>query len=163
MRVALLAGALASCWLVAACIQLRNDRASEISDALQALRSAGFDFEVDVRFRPDRYGACQGIACADLRVERGRRTITLAPEAFSSEARLRASLLEIWVRYREPRSGSLRDLARGALRVLREGPRVGILDVALLRLAHHSYRQLYRRLSRSEREGLPDPDTLPFP
>ncbi|MFQ5696666.1 MAG: hypothetical protein ACE5IL_00075 [Myxococcota bacterium] len=163
MRIASAAGALAGCWLVTACLQPRTDRGSELDQALQALAAAGYEFEADVRFRSDRYGVCQGLACADLRVERSRRTITLAPEAFSSDARLRATLLEIWGRYREPRSGSVRDLARSALRVLQEGPRVGIRDVALRRLAHHTYRQLYERLSGAERQGLPDPETLPFP
>ncbi len=113
--------------------------------------------------RADPYAVCDGLACANLRLVRGRRTIGLAREAFSSPSRLRASLLEIWERYQEPRPGSVRDLARAALLVLSDGPRVGVNHRRTLRLAHHRYRQLWLQLDASERAGLTDPDRIPFP
>jgi len=65
-------------------------------------------------------------------------------------------------RYREPRPGSVPDLARGTLRVLRDGGRVGV-DAATLRRAQHGYRQLWEALEPAQRECLDDPDSLPFP
>lgn len=135
----------------------------QISSALADLAAGGFSFEADVRFRANRYGACDGVACADLALIRERRTILLAPDAFDSPAWLRASLLEIWERYRRPRPGSVPDLARGTLRVMRDGPRVGVDDPQLLRLAHRSYRRLYASLPPEKRADLPDPAGLPFP
>lgn len=131
--------------------------------AIADLSAAGFEFAADVRLRSDALQSCDGLACAHLVMERQRRTILLAPEAFESGARLRATLLEIWERYPIPRPPSYRDSARGALRVLQDGPRVGVDDLHLLRRAHHIYRQHYSQLSKSERARLPHPDTLAFP
>jgi hypothetical protein len=135
----------------------------EIDAALRDLANAGFEFEADVRFLRDRYQVCDGMVCAHLRLIDERRTILIAPEAFHSPSQLRATLLEIWERYREPRRASIRDLARGALRVAQDGRRVGVDDAYTLRRAHHIYRQLHGQLSREDRAGLPDPDALPFP
>jgi hypothetical protein len=135
-------------------------REAQIEAALADLRAGSFEFDADVRFRADRYAVCEGLACADLVLTRNRRTIILAEEAFGSPSVLRASLLEIWERYREPRPGSVPDLARGALRVVRDGPRVGVVDPHTLRRARNVYRQLWEQLPRRSLEGLPDPDTL---
>ena len=157
-------GAVALLALLAACqTSLRPDHDAEIAAALSDLRAGGFSFAADVQVRADPYAVCDGLACANLRLVRGRRTIGLAREAFSSPSRLRASLLEIWERYQEPRPGSVRDLARAALLVLSDGPRVGVNDRRTLRLAHHRYRQLWLQLDASKRTGLTDPDRLPFP
>ncbi|MEE8558299.1 MAG: hypothetical protein V3T14_10480 [Myxococcota bacterium] len=128
-----------------------------IRTALEALEAAEFRFDADVRFRVDPYVVCEGIACADLVVLEHRRTILLAPDALRSDDVLKASLLEIWERYREPRPGSGRDLARGAYRVVQDGPRVGIVDRDLIRRARLRYTQLYELLSPAERAGLPEP------
>jgi hypothetical protein len=125
-----------------------------------ALADAGFPFEADVVFRVDPYAVCDGVRCADIRTVRRRRTIGIAPEALESEARLRASLLEVWDRYREPRPGSRHDLARGTLRVIQDGPRAGVHDRQTLRIARLTYRQIWTRLPPGERTDLPDPDTL---
>jgi hypothetical protein len=124
------------------------------------LDRAGFRFEGDVRFRTDPYAVCEGIACADLIVAQERRTILLSPNLIGQPAALRAALLEVWERYRAPRPGSLPDLARGALRVVEDGPRVGVDDPKLLLRAKFTYRQLYEQLSPAERAELPDPDTV---
>lgn len=135
----------------------------ELEAAVGELARAGFAFDPDVRFASGRYTSCNGVACADLRVVAERRTVLLAEQAFDNPSRLRASLLEIWERYREPRPGSIPDLARGALRVVRDGPRVGVRDAALLRRAHHSYRGLWEQLPPDRRRELPDPDELDYP
>jgi hypothetical protein len=137
--------------------------ADQIDAALRDLAKAGFEFEVDVHFQRDRYQVCHDLACAHLRIVNQRRTILIAPEAFESPSQLRAALLEIWERYREPRATSVRDLARGALRVAQDGERVGVEDVYTRRRAHHSYRQLYGQLAPAERADLPNPDDLVFP
>ena len=135
----------------------------QIRAGLEALESAGFRFEADVRFRVDPYVVCEGIACADLVVLEHRRTVLLAPEALRSDDLLKVSLLEIWERYREPRPGSRRDLARGAYRVVLDGPRVGIADRDLIRRARLRYTQLYELLSPAERAGLPEPAAVGAP
>ncbi len=140
-----------------------RDAGFRIRQALVDLQAAGFSFEPDVAFRVDPYAVCEGLACADLLVMKGRRTILLAPETVRKPEALRATLLEIWERYREPRPGSVRDLARGALRVVRDGPRVGVTDPGLLRRARLRYRQLYESLPPEERDALPDPDTVALP
>lgn len=147
-----------------ACSALRTSQPKlSIEAALADLAAAGFEFDADVRFRQNRYTVCDGMACADLALIGERRTILLAPEAFESPARLRATLLEIWERYQQARPGSVSDLARGALRVIRDGPRVGVDDPYTLRRAHHVYRQLYEALPPQKRVDLPEPDQLPFP
>jgi hypothetical protein len=148
--------------LAAGCL-IPADPSPAIPHALRDLSEAGFEFEADVHFRADPYVSCQGAACADLVVLKQRRTILVAKDAFRSDDALRAALLEIWERYREPRRGSTRDLARGAWRVLHDGPRVGIRDKSILRFTHHTYRQLWNQLTPAQRTDLPPPDTLPFP
>jgi hypothetical protein len=110
----------------------------------------------------DPYRTCEGVACTDLLLVKERRTVAVAPEAMRDPPLLRAALLEMWERYREPRPGSVPDLARGALRVIRDGPRVGV-DPPNLRRAHRSYQKLWQALEPAQREGLDDPNTLPFP
>lgn len=134
-----------------------------IEAALADLDGGGFRFESDVAFARDPYVVCAGITCAELRVRDRRRTILVAPEAFASASRLRASLLDIWGRYQEPRAASGADQARSALRILRDGPRAGVSDRRLLREMHHLYRQLYGGLSEDERGELPSPDELEYP
>ena len=56
--------------------------APALVEALAELGAAGFEFEADVRFRRDPMSICDGLACAELVLERQRRTIRLAPEAF---------------------------------------------------------------------------------
>jgi hypothetical protein len=112
-----------------------------------------------VRLRNDPRAVCDGISCADLVIERDTRTILVADGAFGTPSKLRASLLEVWARYREPRRGNVRDLARAALLVIREGPRVGVApgDVGDARF---TYRQLWQRLPDAQRTDLPDPASL---
>ncbi len=149
--------------LVLACALVEVPPAEvQVEGARAELAAEGFEFEPDVRFRYHRYAACDGMACADVALIGERRTILLAPEAFESPGRLRATLLEVWERYREPRPGSVRDLARGALRVIRDGHRVGVVEPYILRRAHHSYRQLYNELPNDQREDLPPPDELSY-
>jgi hypothetical protein len=135
------------------------DHTAELPPALADLARAGFEFAPDVRLRNDPRAVCDGISCADLVIESERRTILVADGAFASPSKLRASLLEIWARYREPRRGNLRDLARAALVVIREGPRAGVGggDIADARFVYH---QLWGRLSDAQRADLPDPASL---
>ena len=116
-----------------------------------------------MRFQRDPVQVCDGLVCAHLRLVEQRRTILLAPDAFQSPSALRAALLEVWGRYGSPGPVTVRDRAEGALRVVREGPGVGIEERYVLRSAHHSYRLLYTELGSSERAGLLDPDELRFP
>lgn len=140
-------------------------RQAEIEAQVAALARAGFEFEADVGFAYDMLAACDGLACADVRVISHRRTIVVAREAFASRGRLRLTLLEVWERYRTPRAGPARgrDLARGLLRVLRDGERAGIDDRKLLRLAHVHYEKQYARLEGADRRDLPRPGELPYP
>ena len=103
------------------------------------------------------------MACADLVLIGERRTILLAPESFESPSRLRATLVEVWGRYQEPRTPRVRDLAEGSLRIQRDGPRAGVDDPVVLRDAYFSYRQLWQDLPPDERRDLPPPDTLAYP
>ena len=112
---------------------------------------------------PDPYAVCDGLACAELVMYKERRTVVLAEDAFESPSRLRASLLEIWERYQNPRPGSLPDRARGALRVVQDGPGVGVTEIYLRRQAQHLYRQLYDQLAAAEQAKLVDPDSIPVP
>jgi len=154
-RAALLALGLAGCALFQP-----PDHSSEIPQALADLRAAGFEFAPDVALRNDRYVVCEGMACTELVVEHDRRTILVADAAFASPSKLRASLLEIWSRYREPRRGNVHDLARATLLVLQEGRRVGVTDPSVLDDAGFFYRQLYEQLSAEKRVDLPAPDSL---
>ncbi len=150
--------------LAAACALLpRPDPDAEIASALDDLREGGFKFDPDVRFREHRYTVCNGMACADLVLIGERRTILLAPESFESPSRLRATLVEVWGRYQEPRTPRVRDLAEGSLRIQRDGPRAGVDDPVVLRDAYFSYRQLWQDLPPDERRDLPPPDTLAYP
>ena len=152
---------LAALLLCAGCIVVAADRRPEIEGALADLRAGGFEFDPDVHFRVDPYAVCCGLTCADLLIIRDRRTIVLAVDAFDSPSVLRASLLEIWERYAEPRPGSVPDLARGALRVIRDGPRVGVVDAATQARALRVYEQLFSQLPERDFADLPDPDELP--
>lgn len=145
------------------CTGVPTSPRAEIQAGVDDLAAGGFEFQPDVHFGLDRYLSCDGITCADLLVIKERRTIMLAPDGLRSPSTVRASLLEIWERYREPRPGSLPDLARGAQRVLTDGPRVGVEDRHVLRKAHHTYRRLWTKLTPEQREGLQDPDSIPFP
>lgn len=137
-----------------------RDTSLRIREALIDLDREGFRFEGDVRFRTDPYAVCEGVACADLVLTQERRTILISPDVIGRPAALRATLLEVWERYRAPRPGSLPDLARGALRVVRDGPRVGVDDPDLILRAQFTYRQLYESLSPAERGDLPEPDAV---
>ncbi len=148
---------------LAACALFRPpDRTPEIAPALADLRAAGFEFAPDVRLRNDPRAVCDGISCADIVVEANRRTILVADGAFASPSKLRASLLEIWARYAEPRRGNTRDLARAALVVIRDGPRAGVTDPGVLGDARFSYRQLWERLPPERRGDLPSPAPISF-
>ncbi len=142
---------------------LTPHRKRTIYEALEDLAAAGFEFDADVHFMPDQYAVCDDMSCADVLIYKERRTILVAHEAFESPSRIRATLLEIWPRYQNPRPGFLPDLARGALQVVQDGPRVGIEDVYLLRRAQHTYRRLYDGTEADQRDGLVDPNSLPFP
>ena len=96
-------------------------------------------------------------------VENQRRTILVADGAFASPSKLRATLLEIWVRYDAPRHGNVRDLARAAKTVVRDGPRVGVTDPGVLADARFQYRLLYEQLPPDKRAGLPEPSALSAP
>ena len=141
---------------------MAQDLRPQIRAALVELRDAGFEFDADLAFQVDRYASCSGVACADVALIRERRTILLAAEAVREPPLLRAALLEIWERYSTPRPGSLPDLARGSLRVLTDGGKVGA-DARTLRRAHHGYRQLWAALDPAERARLLDPDALALP
>jgi hypothetical protein len=147
---------------LAACALFRPpDRTPELAPALADLRAAGFEFAPDVRLRSDPRAVCDGLSCADLVIENERRMILVADGAFASPSKLRASLLEIWARYKEPRHGNVRDLARAALVVIRDGPRAGVTDPGVLGDARFVYRQLYARLPAAQQAELPDPSDLP--
>jgi hypothetical protein len=149
--------ALLAC-VCAACVLFRPpDRTPELAPALADLRSGGFEFAPDVRLRNDSRAVCDGMSCADLVIEANRRTILVADGAFASPSKLRASLLEIWSRYTEPRRGNVRDLARASLLVIHEGPRVGVTDPGVLGDARFTYKQLYQRLPPDKRADLPAP------
>jgi len=137
-----------------------RDRSSEIPAALADLRAGGFEFAADVAFRNDRYVVCDGMSCADLVVTSDRRTILVADGAFATPSKLRASLLEIWARYREPRRGNVRDLARAALLVAQQGRREGVTDRAVLDDARFFYGKLYEQLPAQQRADLPDPRSV---
>ena len=137
------------------------DRTPEIQPALADLEQGGFAFAADVVFRNDPHAVCDGLACADLVVENQRRTIVVADGAFVSPSKLRASLLEIWVRYQTPRHGNVRDLARAALVVVQDGRRAGVTDPGVLADARFVYAQLWRQLPPERRSDLPDPRQLP--
>ncbi len=134
-----------------------------IEAALADLDGGGFRFESDVAFARDPYVVCAGITCAELRVRDRRRTILVAPEAFASASRLRASLLDIWGRYKHPGVPTPYERAESALRILKYGPRVGVTDRSLLRATQHRYRQLYELLEADQRDELPRPDDLAYP
>ncbi len=139
------------------------DPEAQLLAARADLAAAGFSFEADVAFRADPYVVCDGLACAELQVRAGRRTVLLAREAWDSPARLRASLLDIWDRYRRPRAPDHRDRARSALRILEHGPAAGIDDVLFLRRVYHRYGQLFERLPESASGELPKPRDLVYP
>lgn len=154
---AVLLGAVCSCALTGPEPRL------QILDAVETLSRAEFRFEPDVAFARDAAAVCLDLSCAEVLVRRNRRTIVIAPEAFDTPDRLRATLLEVWHRYREPRPQSVRDRAGAALRVLLDGPAVGVRDRYLLREAFRVYRMRFEELSPAERQGLRDPDTLVYP
>ncbi len=139
------------------------DPDAQLEAARQDLARAGFDFDADVSFARGPYVVCEAISCAELQVRSGRRTVLLAREAWDSPARLRASLLDIWGRYQKPRAPDYRDKAESALRVLRDGPRVGIEDLVFLRRVYHMYRQLWSQVPDKQRAALPRPDDLAYP
>jgi hypothetical protein len=148
--------------LLGACALFRPpDHTPELAPALADLRAAGFEFAPDVRLRNDPHAVCDGLSCADLVIENERRTILVADGAFASPSKLRASLLEIWARYKEPRHGNARDLARAALVVIRDGPRAGVTDPGVLADARFVYGQLYARLNAAQQAELPAPSHLP--
>ena len=136
------------------------DRSDELPPAIADLRAAGFEFAPDVRLRNDAHAVCDGMSCADLVIEKDTRTILVADGAFESPSKLRASLLEIWARYKEPRRGNVRDLARGALLVIQKGPSAGVTDPGVIGDARYVYKQLWDRLPDSQRADLPAPSSL---
>ena len=139
------------------------DPHTQLEAAHQDLARAGFGFDADVNFARDPYVVCEAISCAELQVRNGRRTVLLAREAWDSPERLRASLLDIWGRYQKPRAPDYRDKAESALRVLSDGPRVGIADPVFLRRVYHMYRQLWSQVPPSQLGALPRPDDLAYP
>jgi hypothetical protein len=147
--------------VLAACAAFKpRDRSAEIPPAVAELAAAGYSFPIDIRIVHDPMAVCDGITCADLVVIENRRTIRLANHAFTSPSKLRASLLEIWPRYERPKRGNLPDLASGALLVVREGARVGITDVEVIREARFTYRQLWNQLTPAERTRFPAPESV---
>jgi len=136
------------------------DRSDELAPAIADLKAAGFEFAPDVRLRNDAHAVCDGMTCADLVIEKDTRTILVADGAFASPSKLRASLLEIWARYKEPRRGNVRDLARGALLVVQKGASAGVTDPGVIADARYVYKQLWDRLSEAQRTDLPPPASL---
>ena len=144
-----------------ACAWMRpHEREDAIPPALADLEKGGFRFSADVRFAPDMFAVCDGIACADVVLVENRRTIRLADAAFQSPSKLRATLLEIWPRYELPRRANARELAQSALLVVREGPRAGVTDAETLADARFAYRRLYDQLAAAQRKDLPTPESL---
>jgi hypothetical protein len=139
------------------------DPRAAIDAALADLAAADFRFEPDVAFAEDRFVVCEGVSCSELKTVHGRRTVLIAREVFQSPSRLRATLLDMWGRYQQPRAPSTADQARSALRILQDGPRAGIDDTQLLRDTHHTYRQLYNSMKPAQRAELPRPDDLAYP
>jgi hypothetical protein len=158
LALALLLGVLPACVVAGS-----KDAGLRIRQALVDLAQAGFEFDADVRFRTDPYAVCAGVSCATIVVLKERRTVLLAKGALDSDAALRASLLDIWERYESPHPDSVCDELRGMLRVVRDGPRVGVDDVGILRRAHHAYRRLHVALGDTECGDPPHPDELAFP
>lgn len=150
-------------WVWSSCSWLGADPQAQIEAALGDLARAGFEFEADVQFTREPYATCVRIACAEVVWRRTRRVIEIAPEAFDSPQQLRCALLEVWARYRTPRPSYIPDMARGALRVVQDGPRVGITDRYLLREAFRAYRSYWEQLEPEQRGELPAPDDLPYP
>ncbi len=148
---------------LSACSIFGTDPQLQIEAALQDLARAGFEFEADVHFAREPYAVCVRIACAEIVWRRTRRVIEIAPEAFWTPQQLRCTLLEVWARYRTPRPEYIPDLARGALRVVQDGARVGITDRYLLREAFRAYRFYWEQLEPEQRPDLPAPDDLPYP
>jgi hypothetical protein len=156
-------GALPLALALSSCSWLSIDPQAQIEAELQVLAEAGFAFEADVHFAREPYAMCVRISCAEISWRRTRRVIEIAPEAFETQQQLRCTLLEVWDRYRTPRTGHIPDLARGALRVIQDGPRVGITDRYLLREAFRAYRFYWEQLEPERRGELPSPDDLPYP
>lgn len=147
-----------------ACATATSERAPITIEAARADLAAGhFYFDSDVAFARDPYVVCVDLSCAELRVRDRRRTILLAPGAFASASRLRASLLDIWGRYENPGVPSPYQRAQSALRILEHGPKVGVTDRSLLRATHHRYGQLYLLLEPEKQAELPRPDDLAYP
>ena len=136
------------------------DRSDELAPAIADLKAGGFEFAPDVRLRNDAHAVCDGMSCADLVIEKDTRTILVADGAFASPSKLRASLLEIWARYKEPRRGNVRDLARGALLVVQKGRSAGVTDPGVIADARYVYKQLWDRLPAAQRTDLPPPASL---
>ena len=139
---------------------LPHEREDAIPPALADLARGGFHFAADVRFAPDEFAVCDGIACADVVLLQNRRTIRLADGAFQSPSKLRATLLEVWPRYQLPRRANTRELAQSALLVVREGGRAGVTDPETLADARFAYRRLYDQLAAAQRKDLPNPESL---
>ena len=147
-----------------ACATGAPERAPITIEAARAdLARAHFYFESDIAFERDPYVVCIDLSCAELRVRDRRRTILLAPEAFESASLLRASLLDIWGRYKNPGVPTPYQRAQSALRILKSGSEVGVTDRSLLRATHHRYGQLYLLLEPEQQGELPRPDDLAYP